>query len=258
MDEIRNVTPASADGRARAGAAVLDRRRLTILLADGHNLVRQALRSLLEKEADLRVVGETADGMGVADLVLRLEPDVLVSDLMLPGLGAIEVARHVLRRRPSTRIVILSTDMNEAHVRDALRSGVHGYVRKDATADDLIHAIREVAVGNGYLSPPFSDQAAEAYRKNARDGNLDPYEKLTDREREVLYLAAMGLGNMEIGDQLAISPRTVETHRAHMMRKLGLKRLTDVVRYALRRGILPTSEEMSPEPADRGSGPATA
>lgn len=248
------MTPHSAGERPGIGAALLDGRRLTILLADGHNLLRQALRSLLEKESDLSVVGEASEGLHVADLVYRLEPDVVVSDLMLPGLGGIEVARQVLRRRPRTRIVLLSTNPTESHVRDAFRSGVHGYVLKDASAEDLVRAIREVAAGNRYVSPPFSDDV-ETYRENAGDAETDPYETLTDREHVVLYLAALGHGNTEIGDQLGISPRTVETHRAHMMRKLGLKRLTDVVRYALDRGILPvndtpTATRPAPESAD--------
>jgi DNA-binding NarL/FixJ family response regulator len=133
--------------------------------------------------------------------------------------------------------------MNEAHVLEALRSGVHGYVRKDATAADLIRAIRDVAEGHLYLSPPFSDQAIEAYRQRAADAETDPYDRLTGREREVLHLAAEGLGNVEMAGRLGISPRTVETHRAHVMRKLGLRGLTDVVRFALRRGLLPLDEE---------------
>jgi two-component system, NarL family, response regulator NreC len=221
--------------------------RISIVLADDHHVVRQALRSLLETEPRFAIVGDTSDGLKVVDLVLRHRPDVLVVDLMMPGLNGIEVARQVARRHPKTRVVILSMHMNEAHVLEALRSGVHGYVRKDAKAEDLIRAIREVADGHLYLSPPFSDQAIETYRQRTAEAEADPYDRLTTREREVLQLAAEGLGNVEIGARLGISPRTAETHRAHVLRKLGLKRLIDVVRYALRRGLLSLDEETAPD-----------
>jgi DNA-binding NarL/FixJ family response regulator len=217
--------------------------KIRLVLADDHHVVRQALRTLLETEPEFTVVGETSDGLKVLDLVTRLEPDLLVVDLMMPGLGGMEVSRQVTRRVPGTRVVILSMHMNEAHVLEALRSGVRGYVRKDATAADLIRAIREVSAGHMYLSPPFSDQAIEAYRQRAADAEVDPYDRLTAREREVLHMAAEGLGNTEMAERLGISPRTAETHRANLMRKLGLRRVTDLVRFALRRGLLTMDEE---------------
>src|SRR5262245_21551743 len=221
----------------------MNEQRVTMVLADDHHVVRQALRTLLESEPGFVVIGEAFDGLRVADLVARLEPNVLLVDLMMPGLNGMEVTRQVRKRCAATRVILLSMHMNEAHVLEALRSGVHGYVRKDATAADLIRAIRDVAEGHLYLSPPFSDQAIEAYRQRAADAETDPYDRLTAREREVLHLAAEGLGNIEMAGRLGISPRTVETHRAHVMRKLGLRGLTDVVRYALRRGLLPLDEE---------------
>lgn len=132
--------------------------QIRLVLADDHHVVRQALRTLLETEPEMVVVGDTSDGLKVVDLVARLKPDVLVVDLMMPGLGGMEVTRQVIRRGAKTRVVILSMHMNEAHVLEALRCGVHGYVRKDATASDLIRAIRDVALGHLYLSPPFSDE----------------------------------------------------------------------------------------------------
>lgn len=219
--------------------------KIRLVLADDHQLVRQALRILLETEPEFTVVGETSDGLKVLDLVTRLEPDLLVVDLMMPGLGGMEVSRQVTRRVPGTRVVILSMHMDEAHVLEALRNGVRGYVRKDATAADLFRAIREVSAGHMYLSPPFSDQAIEAYRQKAADAEVDPYDRLTAREREVLQMAAEGLGNTEMAERLGISPRTAETHRANLMRKLGLRRVTDLVRFALRRGLLTMDEENS-------------
>ena len=215
---------------------------IRIVLADDHQVVRQALRTLLETEPGFVVVGDTSDGLRVVDLVGRLEPDVLVLDLMMPGLGGMEITRQVTRRRGRTRVLILSMHMNEAHVLEALRSGVQGYVRKDASATDLIRAIRLVAAGQPYLSPPYSEATIEAYRRRAAEAEHDPYERLTTREREVLHLAAEGLGNLEVGRRLGISPRTAETHRARIMRKLGLKRLADLVRFAIRRGLVPLEE----------------
>ena len=219
---------------------------ITIVLADDHHVVRQGLRTLLETEPGFAVVGESSDGLKVMDLVAKLEPMVLLLDLMMPGLGGMEVARQVTRRSPKTKVVILSMVMNEAHVLEALRSGAQGYVRKDATASDLIRAIAEVASGHLYLSPPFSDKAIEAYRQRAAEAEVDPYASLTEREREAFHLMAEGLSNVEMAARLGISPRTAETHRAHVMRKLGLKRIADVVRYALQRGILPLDEEGAP------------
>jgi len=217
--------------------------KITLVLADDHHVVRQALRTLLESEPGFVVVGEASDGLRVADLVARLEPDVLLADLMMPGLNGMEVTRQVRKRCANTRVVLLSMHMNEAHVLEALRSGVHGYVRKDATASDLIGAIHAVMAGQLYMSPPFSDQAIDAYRQRAEESAVDPYERLTAREREVLHLAAEGLGNTEMAARLGISPRTAETHRARVMQKLGLRRLADLVRFALRRGLMPLDQE---------------
>jgi DNA-binding NarL/FixJ family response regulator len=219
---------------------------LTIALADDHHMVRQALRILLETEAGFSVVGESADGLEAVEMAERLAPAILVVDLMMPGLRGTEVARLVGKRSPNTRVIVLSMHVNEAHVMEALRNGARGYVRKDAMAADFIRAIREVAAGHLYLSPPFSDNAIEAYRKRAEEAAADPYETLSDRERVVLQLAAEGLGNTELGARLGISPRTVETHRAHVMRKLGLQRHADLVRFALRRGILSSSQGGTP------------
>jgi len=223
--------------------------RITLVLADDHHVVRQALRTLLESEPGFVVIGEASDGLRVADLVARLEPAVLLADLMMPGLNGMEVTRQVRKRCANTRVILLSMHMNEAHVLEALRSGVHGYVRKDATASDLIGAIRAVMSGQLYMSPPFSDQAIDAYRQRAEESAVDPYERLTAREREVLHLAAEGLGNTEMAARLGISPRTAETHRARVMQKLGLRRLADLVRFALRRGLMPLDQENASRPS---------
>lgn len=212
--------------------------RTTIVLADDHVVVRQGLRALLEAEPDFAIVGEAADGLEVADLVERLKVHVLILDLMLPGLNGLDVTRRVQQRSPQTRIVVLSMYANEAYVLEALRNGAAAYVLKEASAADLVHAIREVTAGRRYLSPPLSESAIELYVQKAKAAPRDPYEALTTREREVLQLAAEGQSNPEIANRLGISVRTVETHRANVMHKLDLRSQTDLVRYALRRGIL--------------------
>jgi DNA-binding NarL/FixJ family response regulator len=211
----------------------------TIVLADDHHVVRQGLRVLLEGQPDFQLVGEAGDGLEAVQLTERLKPDVLIIDLMMPSLNGLEATRQLSQRSPHTRVVILSMHANEAYVLEALRNGAAGYVLKDSSAADLVHAVREVVAGRRYLSSPLSERAIAAYIQKASDVALDPYEMLTNREREVLHLAAEGYTNAEIADQLSISPRTAETHRANLMHKLGLRTQTDLIRYALRRGILP-------------------
>jgi two-component system response regulator NreC len=210
-----------------------------IVLAEDHGVVRQGVRALLEKEPGFSVVGEASDGLQVADLVERTKPEVLVLDLVMPGLGGLDVAREVVRRSPRTRIVILSMHASEAFVVQAFRSGAAAYVLKDSSAAELVRAIREVVAGRRYLSPPLSDKAIEVYVARAKEGEVDVYERLTTRERQVLHLAAEGLSNPAMGERLGISPRTAQTHRAHVMEKLGLRTRRDLIVYAVNRGLLP-------------------
>jgi two-component system response regulator NreC len=214
-------------------------RTTTIVLADDHHVVRHGLRSLLEAEPDFSVVGETGDGLEAVQLVERLQPDVLVLDMMMPSLNGLEVTRQVGQRSPRTHVVILSMYASEGHVLEALRAGAMAYVLKESTYAELVRAVREAVAGRRYLSPPLSERAIEAYMEKAESAALDPYEMLTAREREVLHLVVKGHTSAEIADRLFVSRRTVETHRANLMRKLGLRTHTDLIRYALQRGILP-------------------
>lgn len=212
----------------------------TIVLADDHQVVRLGIRSLLEAEPDFSVIGEAADGVEADRIVERMKPDVLIIDLMMPGINGLEVTRHVSQRVPTTRVIILSMHANESYVLEALRQGASAYVLKESSAHDIIHAVREVLRGHRYLSPPLSERAIEIYiHQSNEEVALDPYEKLTNREREVFYLAAQGYHATEIAGQLSISPRTAEVHRSNLMRKLGLHTRTDLIRYALSRGIIP-------------------
>jgi DNA-binding NarL/FixJ family response regulator len=211
---------------------------ISIVLADDHALVRQGISALLAEVPEFRVVGETGDGMEALRLIDRLRPDVLVADVTMPGLGGLEVTRRVGQQSPQTRVIILSMHADEAYVLEALRNGAAGYVLKGSQTADLIEAIREVAAGRPYLTPPLTRYVVEDYLEKARGGALDTYDTLTNREREVLHLAAEGHNNAEVAVRLSISPRTAEAHRGHVMQKLGLRTQTDLVRYAMRRGIL--------------------
>ena len=216
--------------------------QICLVLVDDHVIVRQGLRALLESQPDLRVVGETGDGLEALDLAERLRPDVMVIDLMMPGLSGLEVTRQVRQRAPGTRIIILSMHSAEPYVLKALRNGADGYVLKTSGAADLAQAVREVMAGRRYLSPPLSADAIEAFALKVSDAALDLYETLTSRERQVLQLAAEGLNHAEIAARLSISPHTATTHRANLMRKLGLHSQTELVRLAIQRRLLPFEE----------------
>jgi two-component system response regulator NreC len=211
---------------------------ISIILADDHTVVRQGLRTLLESDPELHVSGEASDGLQAISLVERLRPDVLVLDLIMPGMNGIEVARQVKSRFPQTRVVILSMHANEAYVLEALRAGALGYVLKESQGSELIRAIHEAHNGQHYLSAPLSERAIEVYVQKTKEISQDPFERLTPREREVLQLAAEGHPSAEIGEKLSLSSRTIEMHRSNLMHKLGLNTQTDLIRYALKRGII--------------------
>ena len=212
----------------------------TIVLAEDHHIVRHGLKAVLAAERDFKLLGEAADGLETVRQVERHQPNVLVLDLTLPRLHGLEVARQVRTAAPQTRVLILSMHANEAYVLEALRNDAAGYLLKDDSGTDLVRAVREVAAGRRFLSAPLSELAIQAYiQRKSQDTAQDMYEALTDREREVLQLASEGSSYAEIAEKLFISPRTAETHRTNLMRKLNLKTQTDLVRFAIRRGILP-------------------
>lgn len=212
--------------------------KLTIVLADDHKVVRQGLGSLLKAEPDFNVVGEANDGLEAVRLTERLQPDVLLVDLAMPGLGGLEVIRQVNKRFPQIHIIVLSMHATEAYVLEALRNGASGYILKESSVTEVVKGVREVAAGRRFLSSSLSQRAIEASLDRAETGPSDPYETLTNREREVLQLVAEGHSSSEIGRRLFISPRTVEIHRQNMMRKLGLRNQAELIRYALTKGIL--------------------
>jgi DNA-binding NarL/FixJ family response regulator len=209
-----------------------------VLLADDHPIVRQGLRNLLNSEQDFKVIGEASDGLSALDLVDKQRPDVLVVDMMMPGLNGLEVIRRAKHSMPALRIIVLSMQNADAYVVDALKLGASGYVLKDTGPAELIQAIRDVIAGQRYLSPAISERLTQTFTQQSSETTEDPYKRLSNREREVLQLVAEGHTSTEIAARLFISTRTAELHRSRVMSKLSLHSQNDLVRYALKRGIL--------------------
>ena len=211
----------------------------TIILADDHQLLREALRLLLDTQPDFSVVAESGDGLEALRLVEQHQPDVLIVDMMMPGLSGLEVARRVKQRVPATRVIVLSMYDTESYVVESLHAGVAGYVLKKSSSQELVFAIRQALAGNLFLSPSLNERAIEAYMQRAQDSRADdPLTVLTSREREVFQLAAEGQSNPQIAERLTLSVRTVEMHRRNFMKKLGLTSQTELVKYAVRRGVV--------------------
>jgi RNA polymerase sigma factor (sigma-70 family) len=211
---------------------------ITILVAEDHQVVRQGICSLLSAEEDLRVIGQAGDGLEAIRLVERLSPQILLLDLMMPGINGLEVARQVGKDRPFTKMIILSMHADESYVLQSLRAGASGYLLKESSSEELVFAIHEVIQGRLYLSHELSQNAIQASLQEVENVPPDIFDTLTSREREVLQLAAQGLSNTQIGEMLSISPRTVETHRANLMRKLKLQNYSQLIKYALHKGVI--------------------
>ncbi len=215
---------------------------ISVLVADDHPVVRRGVRGLLEAQGDLAIVGEAGDGVEAMALIERVQPDVLVLDLMIPSLSGMEILRFTRERSPRTRVVIFSLHSKNAFVAEALRNGATGYVLKGCSEENLLCAIREAAAGKRFLSPPVTDVAVDAYVEQAKSGAFEPHETLTLREGEVLQMVAEGKTNAEIAKRLHISTRTVENHRTNLMHKLGLRNQSELVRHALRHGLISLDE----------------
>ncbi len=209
--------------------------QIKVLLADDHKIVRQGLRALLDAQAGIAVVGEAADGREAVELAAALKPDVVVMDLAMPNLAGLEATRQIRRRQPDVQVVILSMHANTAHAIQALRNGAIGYALKDSDAQEVVNAVRAAAARRRYVDPAIAEPVLEALLRN--DGAGDAFQVLTEREREILQLVAEGHTNAAIAGRLGISLRTVETHRANLMRKLDLHSPAELVRYALQHGL---------------------
>jgi DNA-binding NarL/FixJ family response regulator len=191
----------------------------------------------LNSEPDLRVIGEASDGLETLDVVERHHPDILVLDLMMPRLGGLEVTKRVKKNWPNMRVVILTMYDDEPFIVEALKAKANAYVLKSCTASELVNAVLQTNQTGFYLSPPLSDRAMHNYIENATAVPIDSYELLTNREREVLPLVAEGFTAPQIAAELHISNRTAEGHRANVMAKLGLRTRSELVQYAIKRGL---------------------
>lgn len=210
---------------------------ITAIIADDHEIVRRGLRTVLEHDGGCKVVAEAADGLAAVQLVEKHKPTVLILDLNMPRLHGIEVLRQTRTSSPHTRVLILSMHNDEAYVIETLRAGAMAYILKGSESQEIARALTEVLAGRRFLSAPLSEWAINALVAKPAD-NADPLQSITPRERMVLQLAAEGASNSEIAEKLFISPRTAETHRTNLLRKLGLQTQTDLVRFAIRKGLI--------------------
>jgi DNA-binding NarL/FixJ family response regulator len=209
----------------------------SVVIADDHEIVRHGVRSLLEAEGSYKVVDEACDGLAAAQAVDKLKPDVLIVDLNLPRIGGLEVLKQARASSPRTKVVILTMHKDEPYVIEALRAGASAYLLKGSEALEIKAALKEVLAGRRYLSAPLSEWAISVLTNKGGDES-EPLSRLTRREMEVIQLAAEGLSTSEIAEKLFISARTCETHRANFMTKLGLQTQTDLVRFAIRKGLI--------------------
>ena len=211
---------------------------VSVLIADNFPALCRGVRSWLDDHPGFQVIGEVGDGPGALRLVKRLKPDVMVTDFHLPGMNGSEVLRLSRKHSPRTRGVVYSHLSQEDHLVEALRKGALAYVLKSSSAEIVIQAVTAAAKGEFFLDKPFSMQPVETYLKKAETQPLDPLERLTEREREVLHLVVEGNINVEIARRLHLSTRTVEHHRANLMRKLQFRNQTELICFALQRGII--------------------
>jgi two-component system, NarL family, response regulator NreC len=208
--------------------------KIRILLADDHAVVRQGFRLILGAQPDMEIVGEAGNGREAVELAEKLHPDVAVMDVAMPELNGIEATRRIAEAAPRTRVLALSMHKDSVYVREILRAGARGYLLKDQIDSDLLAAVRAVARGEGYLSPAVSDAVLNDYRKHVSE----PIDLLTSREREVLQMIAEGKTNKEIATVLALSVYTVDAHRGRIMEKLNLHSVNELVRFAVRNGLV--------------------
>ena len=210
------------------------RDKIHILLVDDHAVVRQGFKMILAAQPDMEIVGEAGNGREALDLAGQLQPDVIVMDVAMPELNGIEATRRVADLSPRSRVLALSMHKDSVYVREILRAGARGYLLKDSISSDLLAAVRAIARGEGYLSPGVSDAVLNDYRRHV----TDPIDLLSSREREVLQMIAEGKTNKEIATVLNLSVYTVDAHRGRIMEKLNVHSVTDLVRFAVRSGLV--------------------
>ena len=210
---------------------------ISLVIADDHAIVREGLRRLLESEPDLKVCGEAEDGEQVLDAVRANRPDIAVLDITMPRMGGLETLERMRADHPETKVILLSVHADPPFIQSAVGLRVDGYVLKNGRASEIVTAIREVMKGGSYFSPAVAREIVEQVRSPRQD-SPDPFSLLSTREREVLQRIAEGLSAKEVATDLDISTKTVEAHRTSLMRKLGVRKATELVRYALRHGLI--------------------
>jgi DNA-binding NarL/FixJ family response regulator len=208
----------------------------TVLLADDHAVLRDGLTALFERSEDIRVVGTAGNGRDAIDAAQRLRPDIVVMDISMPELDGVEATRHILAKCPGTRVLILSMYLSAEHIHRCLQAGARGYVLKDSAGDEVIEAVRALRAGRRYLSYRITETMIEDILVG--ESKVSPLDSLSLRERDVLQLVVDGYTNSAIAQKLSLSPKTVETHRARIMKKLNVKDTVDLVKFAMRHRII--------------------
>ncbi|MFH0809783.1 MAG: response regulator transcription factor [Pseudomonadota bacterium] len=209
------------------------------LLVDDHALVREGIRALLQLHKDINIVGEAADGREAVEKARELEPDVIVMDISMPSMGGIEATRQILQENPTARIVILSRHDDLSYARSLLKVGASGYVPKKAVSTELANAIRAVSTGDMFLHPSVAKAVAKDYVQMVQyEGNAEPYERLTDREKEILKLLVEGYSSRKVAERLCLTMKTVLNHRRNIMEKLGIENPAQLIRYAIKLGMV--------------------
>jgi DNA-binding NarL/FixJ family response regulator len=209
-------------------------RKTRILLADDHAVVRQGFGRILAAESDMEIVGEAGNGREAVEMAGKLKPEVVVMDVSMPELNGIEATRRLVKSLPYTKVLALSMHKDSVYVREILRAGARGYLLKDSSGQDLIAAVRSLAKGEGYISPAVSGAVLADYRQHV----TDPIDLLTSREREVLQMIAEGQTNKDVAGKLNLSVYTVDAHRGRIMEKLNLHSTGEMVRFAMRNGLI--------------------
>ena len=210
---------------------------MRVLIADDHTMVRESLVSVLQADGGVQVVAQASDGVEALEKALQTRPDVVVLDLSMPRLGGVEVVRRLRELLPATRVLVLTMHQEDEYVLQAVRAGASGYLVKDSAASELLAALRSLHAGRGHFGPQAARALAEQLQQPERTLD-DPYGRLTTREREVFHLIAEGMTTKEIARRLGISTKTAENHRGHVLEKLDMRNTAELVRYALRKGLL--------------------
>ncbi len=211
---------------------------IKVMVVDDHTIVRDGICALLALVQDIEVIGEASSGTEALKLVKNLAPDVVLMDIAMPDMGGLEATRRIIKEFPKTKVIALTQHDDKEFVFPIIEAGASGFISKIAASSELASGIRSVFRGDSYLSPSVAKVLVEDYQQKGIRGSLDPYNQLTEREREVLRLAAEGHTTQEIADTLVISPKTVEGHKTSLMAKLGIQNRTELIKYALRKGII--------------------